>query len=111
MRLGGGCAVPLSYGRGVGVRVRARSALRASGGALIRRASPATFSRREKGNARLNLVVKRSMVYCAGCASGRAFAFALTATPKRSRRSVSDSTPPSAMAAPPNQINVTSGFQ
>jgi hypothetical protein len=49
--------------------------------------------------------------YCAGCASERPPAFARTPTPKRSRRSVSDSAPPSAIAAPPSQISVTSGFQ
>ena len=49
--------------------------------------------------------------HCAGCAIERPPAFALTATPKRSRRSATDSAPPSAMAAPPSQISVTRGFQ
>jgi hypothetical protein len=106
--VGVGPPSPTGAGLGCGFAREARFAL---SGALIRRASPATFSPREKGNARLNLVVKRSIAYCAGCASGRAFAFARTATPKRRRRSVSDSTPPSAIAAPPSQINVTRGFQ
>ena len=34
-----------------------------------------------------------------------------TAMPNRRRRSASDSPPPNAMAAPPSQISVTSGFQ
>ena len=49
--------------------------------------------------------------HCAGCASERAPAFALTAAPKRRRRSASDSAPPNAIAAPPSQISVTRGFQ
>ena len=45
---------------------------------------------------------KEAHDHCAGCASERPLALAPTAAPKRRRRSASDSTPPSAIAAPPN---------
>src|SRR5271165_3648617 len=54
---------------------------------------------------------KRAHDHCAGWAREPPLAFARAATPRRRRRSASDKAPPSAMAAPPSQISVTSGFQ
>ena len=93
---------PLLWERGWGDGSRAKRASRfgvPSSGGL--RPPPSPGGRR---GARASTSWRsEAWVYCAGCASARAPAFARTAAPKRRRRSVSDSTPPSAMAAPAGQ--------
>src|ERR1700677_3113994 len=69
-----GRAPPLSYGGGVGGRVRRRRPASPSRGSLIRRTSPATFSLKEKGKDRLKinrLTQRRSGGLRGGAAASR----------------------------------------